>query len=535
MHAPSHDAWRRATRDAIAAKEFRSAHRLCIQVLTREPNCAEAFFLLGLIAAEHNNLAKAADVISRAIRLDATQAEYHAHLARCLVILNRHQEARAVAETALTLIPADALTLDTLGVVWSRLGEHTIAVELFRRAVARDGTRAEYFYNLGSSLQFSGLFQEAQAAYRRCLALDESFHRARSGLSQLTRKSTDDNDIPALEAQLERPGLGVDAELHLCHALAKEHEDLGHFHQAFHYLVRGKRRKRATLEYSIADDQKLFETAREVCSAEVVTGSNGCPSKEAIFIVGMPRTGTTLVERVLSSHETVFAAGELTDFSLVLKRITATAGNTVLDPATLRAAADADACALGEAYLQSTRPRTGHTAHFIDKMPLNFFYAGLIHRALPNARIICLRRNPLDTCLSNFRQLFASRVPYYRYAYDLLDTGRYYALFDALTTHWRGLMPHHFRELHYEDLVADPERETRTLLEFCGLGWDPRCLRFFENPAPVATASSIQVRSPLYRSSVGRWKHYAEELAELIALLTALGIDWRRDAEAPPR
>jgi hypothetical protein len=256
----------------------------------------------------------------------------------------------------------------------------------------------------------------------------------------------------------------------------------------------------------------------------VLRGGNGCPSEEPIFIVGMPRTGTTLVERILSSHETVFAAGELSDFSLVLKRSTATAGNMVLDPATLRAAATADARALGEAYLQSTRPRTGHTARFIDKMPLNFFYAGLIHRALPNARIICLRRNPLDTCLSNFRQLFATRFPYYRYAYDLLETGRYYALFDALMAHWRGLMPDDFREVHYEDLVTDPERETRKLLEFCGLPWDPQCLRFFENSAPVATASSIQVRSPLYGASVGRWKHYAEELAELIALLTSLGI-----------
>ena len=502
-----------------------------MEMLTQKPDCAEAFFLLGLIAAEHHNLSKAADVISRAIRVDARQAEYHAQLARCLVTLNRHQEARAATEMALALRPTDALTLDTLGVVWSRLGEHTTAVELFRRAVAQDATRAEYFYNLGTSLQFSGLFQEAQTAYRRCLALDESFYKARSGLSQLTQKTADDNDIPALEAQLERPGLGVDAELHLCHALAKEHEDLGHFQQAFRYLVRGKRRKRATLEYSIADDQRLFEAAREVCSSEWANGGNGRPSQEPIFIVGMPRTGTTLVERVLSSHEAVFAAGELSDFSLVLKRITATAGNMVLDPATLRAAATADAFALGEAYLQSTRPRTGHTAHFIDKMPLNFFYAGLIHRALPNARIICLRRNPVDTCLSNFRQMFATRFHYYRYAYDLLDTGRYYALFDALMAHWRGLMPTHFREVHYEDLVANPERESRALLEFCGLEWDPRCLRFSENPAPVATASSIQVRSPLYRSSVGRWKHYAEELTELTALFAALGI--RVDVEDP--
>ena len=519
------EAWHVRAREALAAKEFRNVHQLCMQRLAQEPSCGEAYFLLGLIAAEHQNVSKAADVISRAIRLDATQSEYHAQLAKCLVTLNRHEAARAATAAALALNPTDALTLDTLGVVLSRLGEHARAVELFRHAVALDDTRADYFYNLGASLQFSGLFQEARVAYRRCLTLDQNFYKARSGLAQLTRKTAEDNDIPALEAQLERRGLGVDAELHLCHALAKEHEDLGHYQEALRYLTRGKRRKRATIDYSIAEDRNLFQTAHEVCSAKWLSGDNGCPSKEPIFIVGMPRTGTTLLERVLSSHEAVFAAGELTDFSLIVKRITATGGAPVLDPATLRAAARTDARTLGETYLKSTRPRTGHTAHFIDKMPLNFFYVGLIHRALPQARVICLRRNPLDTCLSNFRQLFATNSLYYRYAYDLLDTGRYYALFDSLMAHWRALMPLHFREVHYESLVAEPEREARALLEFCGLDWDPRCLRFFENPAPVATASSIQVRSPLYTSSVGRWKHYANELAELIALLASLGID----------
>ncbi len=193
-------------------------------------------------------------------------------------------------------------------------------------------------------------------------------------------------------------------------------------------------------------------------------------------------------------------------------------------PKRWRPARRCDLAALGAAYVESTRPRTGHTPRFIDKMPLNFFYAPLIHRALPHAKIICLRRNPLDTCLSNYRQLFATNFSYYNYAYDLLETGRYYAAFDSLTAHWRAGLPKNYLEVRYEDVVDHTEREARRLVEFCELPWDARCLAFQDNAAPVATASSVQVRQPIYRTSVERWRHYERELAPLRALLVDAGV-----------
>jgi hypothetical protein len=237
----------------------------------------------------------------------------------------------------------------------------------------------------------------------------------------------------------------------------------------------------------------------------------------------MPRTGTTLVERILSSHSQVFSAGELTNFGLELKRAARTPSNRVLDAETLDAAARCAPAALGAAYVDSTRPRTGRTP-FIDKMPLNFFYAPLIARALPNAKVVCLRRNPLDTCLSNYRQLFATSFSYYNYAYDLLDTGRYFAAFDAFIARWRATRPQNFLEVHYEHVVDHTEREARRLLDFCELPWEPRCLAFQENVAPVATASSAQVRRPIYRSAVERWRHYERELEPLRALLTEASV-----------
>jgi hypothetical protein len=221
----------------------------------------------------------------------------------------------------------------------------------------------------------------------------------------------------------------------------------------------------------------------------------------------------------------VTSAGELSNFSLMLKRAAGTPSNLVMDAETFGAAGKVDMARLGADYVASTRPLTGATPRFVDKMPLNIFYAGLIHRALPNARIVCLRRDPMDVCLSNFRQLFATGFSYYNYAYDLEDVARYYVGFDALVAHWRSVLPaDRFLEIGYEDLVADQEARTRALLAFCGLPWDARCLSFHENAAPVATASSVQVRQPLYSSSVGRWRRHGEGLAPLRAILRAAGL-----------
>ncbi len=220
------------------------------------------------------------------------------------------------------------------------------------------------------------------------------------------------------------------------------------------------------------------------------------------------------------------SAGELTNFALILKRMTGTPGAYVLDAPVLEAAGALDMRRVGAAYLESVRPVAGGQGRFVDKMPLNVLCAGLIHRALPNARIVCLRRHPMDACLANFRQLFATGFSYYDYAYDLGDTARYYAGFDRLAAHWRAVLPaDRYAEVAYEDLVADQEGQTRRLLAFCGLDFDPRCLAFHENAAPVATASSVQVRSPIYASSVGRWRRYGAGLAPLRQALEAAGID----------
>jgi len=508
-----------AARDALATRNFAEAHRLALTAVQADATHADGWFVLGVIAAEHANHAKAIELLQRAISHDASRAEYHAQLARCLIAQRLPREAHAAAQRGLDLQPSDAYTLDTLGVALTRAGEHAEAVAPFRAAVVRAPAIASYRYNLGSALQFIGDLGGAASEFRAALRVQPRYWRAWSGLLQVAADSLSADERATIETQLEGESAGsaltVDQELHLCHALAKCLELEGRHAESMAVLARGKARKRAALDYSVEHDLALFRAAVEAAPA----GKGGHASAEPIFIVGMPRTGTTLVERILSSHPAVFAAGELGHFSLAVKRATGTATRHVLDGETLHAAQRLDHAALGAAYIESTRPRTGHTSRFIDKMPLNVFYAGLIHAALPKARILCLRRHPLDACLSNYRQLFATGFSYYNYALDLADCGRYWCAFDDLCRHWSSTLGAAWCEVHYEHVVADIEDEARRLLAFCGLDWHPDCIAFHTNTAPVATASAAQVREPLYTRAVGRWQRYGELLAPLKEVL----------------
>ena len=515
--------WHKEAERALNRRDYRLAHELCLKILAAEPDHADAWFLLGMLAAEHRNFGKALEVIERAIAIAPQKAEYFAHRGRCLIALNRPREAFESAAQALHLEPRDALTLDTIGVVMTRAGAHAEALEPFRRAVARDSRKPAYHYNLAASLQFVGELQAAELEYRETLRLEPRFHRAWSR----SRRS------------LGRPWLGSRSR----HSSASSRSRRSTRTPSCMFATRSRSNTRTRDDtkprfgcsraasaakpprwrYDFGADQALFAAAERLLPALAGRDSEGCASREPIFIVGMPRTGTTLVERILSSHPSVFSAGELTNFGLVLKRATGTPSNHVLDAETLEAGARCDLAALGAAYVESTRPRTGHTPRFIDKMPLNFFYAPLIHRALPHAKIICVRRNPLDTCLSNYRQLFATNFSYYNYAYDLLDTGRYYAAFDSLTAIGaraaeelpRGSVP------KMSSTTPSKKRAASSSSASCP---GRACLAFQDNTAPVATASSVQVRQPIYRTSVERWRHYERELAPLRALLVDAGV-----------
>jgi tetratricopeptide (TPR) repeat protein len=522
-----------ALRDAVAAlarQNHRTAHARCMAVLAEHPTNADALRLLAHIALDHGNPGKALEVLARAERDASADARILAQRARALAVLGRPDEAAAAVRAALGLQPDDALTLDTLGVVLSRLGDHLGALALYERATARGPGVASYQFNYGAALQFAGHFDRARAAYRRTLALDPAHYRALSSLAQLRRATPEDNDIAALTSLFDRVARDPDAALHVGHALAKIYEDLGDPTAALEWLARAKAAKRAQRPYDAALDAALFDSAIALVDAlapRIRPAETPPPVPAALFVVGMPRTGTTLIDRVLSSHPRVASAGELPDFARLVKRTAATPSPFVLDRATLDACTRLDLADVGRRYREVLRTHANGAAVVVDKMPLNVFFAPALLVALPESRVVCLRRHPMDTCLSNYRQLFATRNHYYDYALDLGDTARYYAGFARLTAALRAkLSAERFFEVDYDRFVANQESETRWLLERCGLHWDARCLAFHENDTPVATASAVQVRAPLYANASGRFRRYGGALALLATALREAGIDW---------
>mgnify|MGYP003677451667 FL=1 len=283
------------------------------------------------------------------------------------------------------------------------------------------------------------------------------------------------------------------------------------------------------VNYRFDGEKRLFECLKNTFTKEMLDrpATTYCPNSEPIFIVGMPRTGTTLVEQILGGHSQVFAAGELQQFPHQVARLCGATNRTrpagFLDIQTIQASVDINHAELGEAYIEATRPRTGKTPHFSDKLPRNFLYLGLIRQALPNAKIVCLRRDPMDTCLSNYRQLFAVNAHHYHYNLDLETCARYFIQFDLLMRHWGEAMPDAVYELEYESLVNDPPSAVAGLLEFCGLPWEEHCLEFHQRDNAVATPSAVQVKQGIYHTSIGRWRRYGDAMQPLYDLLHAAG------------
>ena len=508
--------------EALNRRDWQGAHAMGVRLIGMVPDHGGVHFVAGVAALQLQHLPEGIRHLQRAVHLSPTRADYAAQFARALAMARLTREALVAADAAAAMAPDDAATLDTLGVVYTQANEHAKAIALFEHAARKLPGNAAFRFNLGTSHTFLGDLDQAECEYEACLAREPGHGKAHLALAQLRKATGDANHLARLQGLLGDAGDAA-SRMYLNLALAKEYEDLGDYPRAFEHLTAGKAAGGEGRAYRTERDAALFAAIEKATPAASVS-TEGSASEEPIFVIGLPRSGTTLVDRILSSHPLVHSAGELQNFGVILKRASGSRTPELLDVDTVLRAGSADWRQLGDAYIASTRPATAGKPRFVDKLPHNFLYAGFIARALPKARIVCLRRNPMDSCLGNFRQLFAQSTPYYDYSFDLLDTGRYYLLFDRLMRHWQDTMPGRILEIDYESIVDDQEGSTRRLLAHCGLEWDEACMRFNDNAAPVATASAVQVRQPLHRDALQRWKRYEPQLAGLRALLEAGGI-----------
>jgi len=485
---------------------------------------AEDHFRSGIDKLDSGRPREAIDDLLAATRLDGSNAKYFAQLSRALTMTGRIAEAVKVAQDALALDPEDALSLDTLGVVFSHAARHELAAKTFAIAVQRNPGNASFLNNLGTSLKFTGDFAGARKAFEAALKVDPLLHKVRFALANLERHTETSNHIAELQRHLNNFSGDINERMYLGYALAKELDDCGDYAAAFATLtdVNGAWRKQSGYDPKL--DAAVFDALISAFPATPQSPPLENSPPQPIFVVGLPRTGTTLTERIISSHTDVYSAGELTHVPRLARLMSGYKGPATLDLQTARALPDINTAEFGRQYMTAATSDTDGSPRFVDKWPHNFLYVGLILKALPHAKVICVRRNPMDSCLSNFRQLFALGNPFYNYAYDLLDCGRYYLMFDRLMQHWNKIFPGRIHTVRYEDLVADQEDQSRMLIDHCELEWQDACLTFEQNASPVATASSAQVRQPVYTDAVARWKNYATQLEPLEKLFRENGL-----------
>ena len=513
-----------AARSALFRGDLGSTHRFAAAQVAADPEDAEGHFLLGIAESSNGRVQAGIQHVGRAVMLDP-QGEYRAQLAKLFTLVRRDGDAAATLRDAEQALPTDALSRDTMACVYARLGDHAAALPHFAEAVGLEPRNTEYRYNLAATLNFLGRTDEAEAALEALIALAPGDARAHHLLAGLRKQTPAQNHVERL-VRTHAGSRDGRARLLLGYAIAKELEDIGQPGEALDRLCAANAEHRRTLPYAFTRDAAVFDAIEANWPKQVKAPATDLPADAPIFIIGMPRTGTTLVDRILSSHPDVESAGELQAMPLAVKKAAGTRSPIVMDAETIAAAAIGDMCAIGYDYLERARHHRREPAlRFTDKFPGNFHYAGFIAQALPSARIVCLRRHPMDTVLSNFRNLFAVSSRYYDYSYDLLDIAAYYVRFDRLMSLWREALPGRVIEVRYENLVADQEEETRRLLAHCGLAWSDDCLSFHTNNAPVSTPSAAQVRRPIYQDSVARWKRHAAVLEPVKRFFEDAGID----------
>jgi len=515
-------ALRAAAAAALNGGDMLQVGRLAQAMIKTRPQVAEGHFFFGLAAEAIGRTGLALEALDQAIRIEAS-AQYLAQKARLLLVARRDGEARQAAEAALAKRPVDPSTLDTIGCVFTRLGDHAAALPLFEAAAARASRDLHVRFNLASTLGFLGRFDDAKGHYETILAAEPAHGRAHLALSTAGRARGDANHIARLDAALATSPAPDDA-LQIRYALAKEHEELGQHAEAFAHLRQANSRRRAELAYDPDFDRRIFEALEHSFVDEGHFQGEGLDSAAPIFVVGLPRTGTTLIDRILSSHPDVSSVGELQAMPLAVKQEGRSGTPFVIDPETVAAAGALSPKQVGAAYMARATAHHGAEGRFVDKLPLNLLYVGHIARALPNASIVCLRRNPMDSVWSNYKNLFSTEFSYYNYSYDLLDAAAYYMLFDRLMAFWERQFPGRMLQVSYEGVVQDQDGWTRRLLAHCGLAWDEACLRFHENPAAVSTPSATQVRRPLYRDAMARWRAYEAEMEPVRRYFEAAGV-----------
>ena len=519
------------------------AYRKAIKI---DPSFVQALNNLGNVLVDRDQLREATTTYRKALKLLPNHAMLLNNLGNALQLQGENDKAIEWFEKALTQNPAYADAYCNLGNALKGQNNLNKAIESYRKAIDIEPSNKEAYNGLANAFYIQGKTDDSFIAYNKVIEIDPNHKEAYRGLGNIFadngdidraigsyRKvleiqpddaevyrmlsvnknfTIDDEDLRAMERLINKKGISNNQKMNLAFALGKAYEDLGQYEQSMEMTILANRLKRKSIQFSITEEKLLFNEIRNNISGKYLSThqTSGCQDATPIFILGMPRSGTSLAEQILASHPDVYGAGELPLLSnLIRNQSNPTAESKYREIVTMTSDGHRS---LGEKYIEKIRNHSQDSKYITDKMPHNFMHIGFIKTILPKARIIHCNRNPMDNCLSLFKNNF---VKGQLYSYDMTELGQYYKLYQDLMAHWRAVLPGSIYELHYEYLVADQEKETRKMLEYCQLPWDEACLSFHKTRRRVKTASNAQVRKPMYDGSIELWKRYENQLAPL--------------------
>jgi tetratricopeptide (TPR) repeat protein len=504
-----------------AAEFFRKgnvarAERLTREVLKEDPTDVVAIRLLANIGVKVGQYQDARNLLERCLEL---APDFHMARHSYAIVLLRSQKLEAALDQMEILLKAEPMNPNYMilkATILVRKGDHAEAMEMYERLLKDYPNQGRPYTNYGHTLKTVGRLDDAIEAYRKSIELSPGIGESYWSLANLKTFRFSDEDIAQMRGQVVEEGGDPDDQAHLAFALGKAYEDRKDFDQSFHFYQRGNAIRAKQQPYSAK--RNVFDTVRQIKTLDAAffeaRKGFGCQAPDPIFIVGLPRAGSTLLEQILASHSQVQGTAELPDIIAISRKL---AQKTRKNPAgkypeILSTLTPEQFRELGEGYIESTRIQRGDLPYFIDKMPNNFQHIGLIHLILPNAKIIDARRHPMAGCFSGYKQLFARGQTY---TYNLTDVGRFYRDYVNLMDHWDAVLPGRVHRVQYEDMVADTENQIRQLLDYCGLDFEEQCLRFYETKRAIRTPSSEQVRQPVYTEGLEQWRNYEQHLGPL--------------------
>jgi len=497
------------------------AEKILRETLAQDPDNPRALRMLGMLALEANRFKAARRMLERAVELEPGLVMGWNDLANFHMKQDRYDEALALVEKAIALDPKMAHSYLMRGNVLSKAQRHEEALAAYDEALAIHPLNPGALSGKGHVLKTIGRQQESIEAYRQCIRAHPHFGEAYWSLANLKTFEFEDEEVEVMERMVREPELADEPKVNFYLSLGKHYENRGDYDRAFENYRQGNDLRRGHEVYDPVQTHFIHDRIIEVFDREFFAARAGWgdPDPSPILVVGLPRSGSTLIEQILASHSMVEGTMELPDLARTIAELSKRAPGKSEYPEAVAPLDAAAVAALGRRYLETTARYRTPLPRFIDKMPNNFAGIGFLHLILPNAKVINARRHPLDSCLGSYKQLFFKGQSF---TYDQFELGDYYLEYQRIMDHWREVLPGKVLDVHYEDMVADQEGQTRRILDYLGLPFEEQCLRFYETERAINTASSEQVRQPIYTRAVHFWRNYEHHLGELIETLEPL-------------